>query len=73
MESGTEAALLARYKKLCELVDDYRERGLDDRATAIVDGEMKVVLDMLRGAGKGPKPDEPTPDRASSLSGLGGR
>ena len=42
MESDTEAALLARYKKLCDLVDDYRERGFDDKATAIVDGEMKV-------------------------------
>ena len=59
MGSDTEVALLARYKKLCDLVDDYRARGFDDRASAIVDGEMKVVLDMLRGAGKEPKPDEP--------------
>lgn len=58
MNADTEAALLARYKALCKLVDDYRERGMDDRASGIVDGEMRVVLDLLRGDGKGPQSGE---------------
>ena len=52
MNPELETVLLARYKALCELVDNYRERGMFDDADKLIHSEMKIVLEALLGEGK---------------------
>ena len=65
MSPELEAALLSRYKLLCDTVDDYRNRGMFDDADKLVHSEMQMVLQALLGEqGKTLAPEAERPAEA---------
>jgi hypothetical protein len=47
MDKELKTFLLERYKKLCERIDELRELGRQEEADKLLDGEIKMLLEIL--------------------------
>jgi hypothetical protein len=49
VDEEVRAALLERYKTLCVTADELRQQGEQEMVDKLVEGEMKMLLDILLG------------------------